>query len=372
MKVLFLTNIPSPYRVDFFNELGKLCDLTVMFESKKAKARDKSWEYSNYKNFNAVFLNGIKVGEAEAFCPSVIKYLSEKKYDSIVVGVYSSPTGMLAIEYMKMKKTPFILSTDGGIVKNDNILNHKIKKHFISSATAWLSTGKTATDYLCHYGAEKDKCYVYPFTSVSKEKILKKVLTSDEKNMYKSTLSIKESKMIISVGQFIHRKGYDILLKACSGLDENIGIYIIGGTPTTEYLNLVEQYNLTNVHFLDFMPPDKLENYFKAADLFVLPTREDIWGLVINEAMEYGLPIVTTNKCVAGLELVEDGINGKIVDVDDINQLAESINKILSDNFLLEKYSLNSLEKIQEYTLENMAKKHIEFLKNIVKEKRIL
>ena len=43
MKILFLTNIPSPYRVDFFNELGKLCDLTVLFEKQIAQDREKQW-----------------------------------------------------------------------------------------------------------------------------------------------------------------------------------------------------------------------------------------------------------------------------------------------------------------------------------------
>ena len=94
MKVLFLTNIPSPYRVDFFNELGKLCDLTVLFETKSAKDRDATWAADKITNFKAVFLKGIRRGVAEAVCPGIFKYLTKKKFDVIVVGMYSSPTGM--------------------------------------------------------------------------------------------------------------------------------------------------------------------------------------------------------------------------------------------------------------------------------------
>jgi len=52
MKYLFLTNIPSPYRVDFFNELGKLCDVTVAFETGASKERDASWKRYDIKRFN--------------------------------------------------------------------------------------------------------------------------------------------------------------------------------------------------------------------------------------------------------------------------------------------------------------------------------
>ena len=60
MKIAFITNIPSPYRVDFFNELGKHCDLTVYFEKNSSDERDKSWENSKFINFKGVFLKGIK------------------------------------------------------------------------------------------------------------------------------------------------------------------------------------------------------------------------------------------------------------------------------------------------------------------------
>ena len=111
----------------------------------------------------------------------------------------------------------------------------------------------------------------------------------------------------------------------------------------------------------------ELSEYYKAADIFVLPTREDIWGLVINEAMAYGLPVVTTNKCVSGVELVKDYKNGFIINVDDVKQLAYAINLILSDDILREKMSKESLKTIDKYTIENMCffKKKMRNLKMI-------
>lgn len=67
LKVLFLTNVPSPYRVDFFNALGELCELTVLFETKTAKSRNEAWIADYIENFKAIYLKGIKIGESLYF-----------------------------------------------------------------------------------------------------------------------------------------------------------------------------------------------------------------------------------------------------------------------------------------------------------------
>ena len=140
MKVLFLTNIPSPYRVDFFNELGLLCDLTVTFEGTYATDRDSKWKCDEIKNFTPLFMRGVRINSDSFFCPKIIKIIKQK-WDVIVVGVYSSITSMLAIEYMRRKKIPFYIEADGGLIYPDKKLKYNIKKHFISSASGWLSSG---------------------------------------------------------------------------------------------------------------------------------------------------------------------------------------------------------------------------------------
>ena len=107
-----------------------------------------------------------------------------------------------------------------------------------------------------------------------------------------------------------------------------------------------------------------------SADLFVLPTREDIWGLVINEALSQGLPVITTNKCIAGLELIEDGKNGYIIDVENEEMLLEKTNFFFSlSNEKRKNIMENCLNKINKYTLENMSTIHADFLKKIENNK---
>lgn len=90
------------------------------------------------------------------------------------------------------------------------------------------------------------------------------------------------------------------------------------------------------------------------------PTRKDVWGLVINEAMANGLPVITTDRCVAGLELVQNSVNGFIVRVDDIAELREKIVMVIANCVEL---GNQSLDTVPAYTFEEMALKHVEVLK---------
>lgn len=364
MKVLFLTNVPSPYRVDFFNELGKLCDLTVLYEKESADDRDSKWKSSAALNFKSIILHGKSFSKDGALCFDIIKWIKKDKYDIYVVGGYSTPTGMLAIQLLKMKNIRFFLSCDGGIIKEDSRLKYLIKKYFISSANYWLSTGQETNKYLQYYGAIKENIHVYPFSSVLKKDILMTSLSKEEKLLIREKLGVKGEKIVVSVGQYIHRKGYDLLLNSWKEFDEKFTLLIIGSGPDKEKLNnIILEQKLNNVSLVDFKSKEELKYYYLAADYFILPTREDIWGLVINEALSYKLPIITTNKCVAGVELSNEFNSIDIIDITSDTIFIRELKEILNRESNKE---LNLIENnINKYTIENMASVHYEIFRNI-------
>ena len=364
MRVLYIVNVPSPYMVNYFNELGKYCDLTVIFEKNTSTERDKSWKNYKFLNFKGIILKGINTDVDAALCPQIIKYLRKGIYDFIFISNMATPTGIIAIEYLKWRKIDYFLESEGGFAKSGKGLKEMVKKRIMSNAKCYFSTTPIGDDYFITYGADKKRIVKYPFTSLYQKDIVSDVLSCLEKRKLKAGLGINEKTMIISVGQFIPRKGFDVLLKACSLFrTSDIGIYIIGGKePTQEYKLLIKSFNLNNVHFVPFKRKEELDDYYKAADIFVLPTREDVWGLVINEAMAKGLPVITTQKCIAGTELIENGENGYIVPVDDSEELAKKMNILVEDKALRIAMGKKSIKKIKWYTFENMAKVHIDFL----------
>jgi len=195
--------------------------------------------------------------------------------------------------------------------------------------------------------------------------VLEFPISTYEKLRLKRELGIAEEDAIIAVGQFIYRKGFDVLLRAMSYVRSECGLYIVGGKETEEYRRIVTSLKLTNVHFCGFMNKDQLKAYCRAMDLFVLPTREDIWGLVVNEAMSQGLPVITTDHCVAGLELIRNNETGYIIPTDDERSLADRINYLLENDDIRNEIAEKCLERIRDYTIENMAKEHVEILNKI-------
>lgn len=358
--VLFITNFPSPYKVDFYDELSKYMQLTVLYSDKieDQKHRDKNWFTESKSGFRAVQLKKqVARLMGENLCLDVIDWL-KKPYDAVVVCGYSSPTSMLSMAYLRMKKIPFYIQVDGGLIRPDSRLKYLYKKLLVSSADRWISSGRNTTRYLVHYGAKEENTYEYPFTSLWEKDLLQQIPSKEEKQQLRRKLGMTEEKILLYVGRYDPKKGMDDLLHAVPSLDGEAGVYFIGGEPRAEHLSWCRENGVRNAHFVGFTKKDALAEYYKAADALVLPTKSDVWGLVINEAMSFGLPVITTDQCVAGLELIRDGINGYIIPVDDNDALIEKTNLLLQQDY--GKMGAAALEAIRPYTIENMAKVHVD------------
>lgn len=374
IKVLYLTYSPSPYRVDFFEKLGKNVDLTVCYEitgveDKKINMRNLSWYGKSSNNYSAIYLNSKRIIK-KRISIDLIKIIKNNEFDIIVIGGYSSLTAMITIIYLKIKGIKYILNTDGGFPKSDESkLKCYIKRKFISSADYYLSTGNNANNYLMYYGANKNSIYQYPFTSLTEEEILKSLISKKEKIEIRKKLKIANKITILTVGRFLKCKGFDTVIKSAKGLDE-IQVMIIGGKPTEEYKNLVNELQLSNISFVDFMPKIKLYDYMQAADIFVLATRGDTWGLVINEALSMGLPVITTNKCGAGIDLIKNDYNGYIFESENYKELNRRINNMINNKEKLKIMSQNALDSIKKYTIENEVKAHIDAFNDILNKEK--
>lgn len=368
MKILFLTNVPAPYRVRFFNELARYCDLTVVYEKARSDERDKSWTESIRDGYRTVVLRGLRTGTDSAFSPGILKYLKKDRFDLVVICGIASPTQMLAIGYCQLRGIPYAIEGDGAFPKDGRGLKEWVKRRLIRKAELCFSTGRMHDAYYRLYGAREKAIVRYPFTSVDGADLRQEPVPPEEKIRLKRELHMTEDTVFLAVGQFIPRKGFDVLLEAARQLPKDVGIWIVGGEPTEEYLQMQKAWDLSQVHFVPFMTKQKLARYFEAADAFVLPTREDIWGLVVNEAMAYGLPVVTTTRCNAGLELVKEGINGYLVEPEDVQGLANALNQLLTRD--RQEMGRKALETVGNYTLEKMAERHGELFSQYLEENK--
>lgn len=366
-RVLFLTNYASPYRVRFFDALGKAAQVTVLFSERTEEKthRHADWFEKSSGHFQAVQLeNRVASIRGKALCSDVIRWLKQP-YDAIVICGYSSPTAMVAMAWLRLHRIPFYLEVDGGLIRQENWLKYRYKRLLVGGASYWLSTGEKTTEFLLHYGAQAGKIFVYPFTSLSASEVCTAPLTKEQKAELRQELGVTEGNMVLSIGQFVPRKGFDVLLDAAAKLPPDTGVYIVGGEPTQAYWDQIQRLGLTNIHFFGFQKKQRLVKFYKAADVFVFPTREDIWGLVVNEAMACGVPVVATDMCVAAQELIRDGVNGYVVPVDDPDAMAEKIKCLLAADRLA--HAQAAVDTAQHYTIENMAKVHVDIFEGRVK-----
>jgi glycosyltransferase involved in cell wall biosynthesis len=102
---------------------------------------------------------------------------------------------------------------------------------------------------------------------------------------------------------------------------------------------------------------NELIKFYCLADIFVLPTLEDVWGFVINEAMACGLPVISTNTSQAAIEMIRSGENGYIIKSADSNQLYEVLKILVCNKELRRRMSEKSREiVVQEFDLSAMVK----------------
>jgi len=360
LRVLITTNIPAPYMIGYLSELGKKTDLTVLFEVRRAKDRDASWYGEENKYFKSVFLNGIPCGTEAGLSFKIIKFLSKKKYDRIIIANPTTPTGIIALLYCRWFKIPFIIQSEGGFQGSGKGLKEKFKKYIMEKAQFYLTGMGGENDYFLKYGATKEKLCPYPFSSLNEADIENaRVNLAKNKSEVRDQLGIHENHVILSVGRFSYDrgygKGYDILMRMAEEKDKSFGIYIVGDDPTEEFLRWKNEKKLENVHFIPFKGKEELANYYLAADLFAILSRGDTWGLVVNEAMAYALPIVSSNRCIAGIELIENGKNGFVVSLDNESYIFDTITNLACDIESCRRYGELSFSKIRTYTIENMA-----------------
>lgn len=165
-----------------------------------------------------------------------------------------------------------------------------------------------------------------------------------------SSFTQKQPLRVLFLGQVILRKGIQYLIEAARMLEkEPIRIDVVGPIGISEDALKSAPSNMT---FHGPVSRDRTEEFYREADLFVLPTLSDGFALTQLEAMAHGLPVISTPNCG---EVVEDGANGLIVPASDPNALAEAFQLLIQDPEKLRMMSEAARAKVEEFSLPRLA-----------------
>ena len=355
-RVAIITNIPAPYRVDFFDYLQKNYDgyeFTIIYSSRNEDNR--SWDIEKEKMKNSVFLESKTLKIKKRYdnyylhIPvGVCKVLNKIKPD-VVVGSEYNPTVLQALYYCKSKKVPYVSWTDGTLFseRNRNFVQKFLRKFVVSKADTFIASSTKSKEAQIFYGADEKKCHI-SYLTVDVEK-------------YIQMPQGKGTGKILCVGSLIERKGVDLLLHALAKVKSDYSLYLAGdGEEKAALKTLAEELKISEkVHFLGQLNRAELLTHYANSDLFVFPTREDCFALVILEAMCSGLPIICSKYADGAYDLIEKGVNGLIADPYDTEKFAASIDEVLSDENLRNKMQMESGKVLHRFRFENVAKEYM-------------
>ena len=363
-KLLILAIYPAPYRVELIESLKREFYTDVFFESTSGDEREQIW-------FSEGSFHIINTKNGAVQFKKATKNITS--YNLVVFYDFSTKNSVRLILKCILKKIPYVINCDGIMLSpHGNPVFDLVKKVLISHASACLASGENAKKYFLKYSAKENRVFTHTFSTLHSEDILETPVVRTEKNELRKKLGLPQDRFIsIAVGRFIPLKRYDCLISEWKNMPENHLLLLIGsGTEEEKYREIIKNNGIKNVVIESFYPKDELFNYYKASDAFVHPTSYDVWGLVLNEAFACGLPAIVSDHCVAGLELIKNGENGFLVPMGNDALLCENVIKISKDDSIYDSMSRAALNTIMNYTIENMAKTHINVFRELIKNER--
>lgn len=347
MKIAFLIEIPTPYRDSFFAELNRNQDFDFEVIYCAASEYGRGWKEEE-KKYPCKILSGFSypvVGKnifVLKVNPGIWGQLSRVRYDTVIISGYIQPTMQLAILWCLWHKVPYILWSESHNLKPRPIFKRLLKRPLVrlvvKKAAAFLCMGSNSRDYLISYGAAPDKVFFFPNIPDVKK-------ISEESSLYRQNimglrraLGIQGNPVVIYSGRLIGIKNIKTLLKAFELVQYEIpqaGLVLAGEGPLRSRLeSLARELKLNNVYFAGFIPPKDLVKYYVCADIFVFPSYNDQWGVVVQEAMACGLPVVVSDKVGCARDLVLPNRNGYILPAENTEGFASAILKLLQDSRL--------------------------------------
>ena len=365
-KTVILTEIIAPYRIPVFNALARRegVDLHVIFLAETDKALRQWRIYTDEIRFSYEVLPSWRwrAGKHSLLVNRGLwSALDAASPQAILCGGYNYPASWESLWWARRRNVRFVLWTESN--QRDQRSGRAgvewLKRYFVNSCNAFVVPGKSSFAYLQTLGVSEQVIFTAPnavdntFFATQAEK------TRAHPAEFREKFGLP-ARFILFVGRLVPEKGVFDLLEAYakleSGLRSEVGLVFAGdGVSREELAQQAKRISPGMVCFPGFAQREDLAGLYALAETLVLPTHSDPWGLVVNEAMACGLPIIVSSVAGCSADLVEDGWNGYIVPPRDSEKLSVAIDSLVRQPELKQRMSARSLERIRNYSPEACA-----------------
>jgi glycosyltransferase involved in cell wall biosynthesis len=285
---------------------------------------------------------------------------------------YYEPAMNVVLFYCRLKGIQVVISADSTEGDNPNIgWRETLKRFVVSKAQGFFCYGSKSAEYILKLGM-KPKHILVANNSVDNNKV-----ASVHAEAFKTRDQVKQSYNLrkynfIYVGRLIGVKNLDNLLAAYKALDDsNWGLIVLGdGDEEVKLKKYKSDNNLDGICFIEGQPWFDVPKILALADVFVLPSYSEPWGLVVNEAMASGLPVIVSNKCGSAFDAVLEDSNGYTFNPYNVEELTSIFKKFVDNPEKIEPFGQKSREIIKRFSPENVAQEMYDGFKKVVYENK--
>lgn len=384
-KVLIIHNILwSHYKGVVFSELYRIMskngyELKVIHIAKNEKGRESvgtidlsTHNYPHTLLFDKNIDNVSSLGKTFRLLKEVFKF----KPNLIITPGWDSPSYFFIALISKFWDIRTIISVDSTEFDNKRtVLKETAKKIILKLYDASFTYGKASSEYVEKLGMNPNRIFV-KLNAVHKIAI-ERLYEESKNNSHnlRESLGLKPYNFLF-VGRLSPEKNIQTLIRAFRDLKENSpraelwGLIIVGDGPLMNSLkNMADKHKLQDVVFVGGKPWNKTVLYYFLSNVFVLPSISEPWGLVVNEAMICGLPVIVSRKAGASFDLVIEGENGFTFEPTDVGMLTNVMRKFVDGEVDIAQMGIRSKEIIKDYTPQNVATRMLEGIKIVLEEK---
>jgi glycosyltransferase involved in cell wall biosynthesis len=356
-KALFITIVPSPYQRDLFGALAAREDVDLSVCYMEGGSPDSPWPEKSLRSFERI-MPGFWLSFAGARVHLNWDLPDLASPDFVIVSTFTSLTGQWLMQTgLRGKRWLFW----GERLHVHNGMKGLVQSGLaapIARASGIVGVGRAAeADYRRRFPTARHFCIPYhcdlsAFFSLCRHDQGGGPIT------------------FLFCGQMIRRKGVDLLLLAfdrliAAGLDARL-LLVGREAELSNFMQMVTADTRARICYEGFRPPEELPKFFEKSDVFVLPSRHDGWGVVINQALAAGLPIITSDQVGAGLDFVENGRNGVQVPAGDAEALYRAMESVTLDRELATRWGQRSREIARGLTPEGGAEKWVKVFNSLM------
>lgn len=326
-RIGILSSHPIQYQAPWFRELAKHVDLKVFFAFQPTKesqgqgfGKAFTWDVDLLDGYAHEFLaNVANAPGAESFrgcdTPEIFRRIEDGHFDAFIVCGWHLKCFWQAIIACRRRGIPLLVRGDSQLLtprsRWKKLIKEVVHRLILRQFAALLTVGVRNREYLKHYGVPDGKIFKAPHF-IDNDWFAEKARASDRAEVRAEWGCTAEERIVLFVGKFIPEKQASCLIEAISGIESlkrPALVFVGSGKLENELREQVRETGIKAV-FVGFRNQSQLPACYAAADVLVLPSQSETWGLVVNEAMACGIPAIVSDACGCAPDLIAEGITG--------------------------------------------------------------